>query len=432
MDVGIGSTFARNITTLKGWPQPFWGRYEELNNVVIPSISAIQAYQLQKIKQFEEISASRMKKYARINKLFSSGNVNKLQSEHAENENNTIDQAITNIIKAINGTYQARERIDKNQYEYNYQKLQNKLENLKDAINSVKEILESGKQSQTINEYFLDQVNKAIKNCGVEGSNPSQWFAQINQFKGDIVEEIGLKWLNSFGVSNIQTLNVGSLSYQGSSNKGRHKGQLIQDLMILQVDDFDLDTIPIEYKFNKEKKIVTLREFIEKIETMTGKSEEISITDETYDILESLSIINIQEKGGLNQIPWNKNSKNTQISIGELENDVLTISAKRTLELLHQLDCENIPKKDIWVKNTSRDYNLIADYGLATKLFKVLHLDNNQYVLTPQGFTPFSTRIETMMKAKNSRIAFKGLINIGANENDAMGKLRAIYMPNYK
>nr|DAF40490.1 MAG TPA: hypothetical protein [Caudoviricetes sp.]DAT10096.1 MAG TPA: hypothetical protein [Caudoviricetes sp.] len=36
------------------------------------------------------------------------------------------------------------------------------------------------------------------------------------------------------------------------------------------------------------------------------------------------------------------------------------------------------------------------------------------------------------MKAKNSRIAFKGLINIGANENDAMGKLRAIYMPNYK
>jgi hypothetical protein len=67
-------------------------------------------------------------------------------------------------------------------------------------------------------------VNKAIKNCGVEGSNPSQWFAQINQFKGDIVEEIGLKWLNSFGVSNIKTLNVGSLSYQGSSNKGRHKG----------------------------------------------------------------------------------------------------------------------------------------------------------------------------------------------------------------
>nr|DAF40489.1 MAG TPA: hypothetical protein [Caudoviricetes sp.] len=29
------------------------------------------------------------------------------------------------------------------------------------------------------------------------------------------------------------------------------------------------------------------------------------------------------------------------------------------------------------MKNTSRDYNLIADYGLATKLFKVLHLDNN-------------------------------------------------------
>nr|DAF40488.1 MAG TPA: hypothetical protein [Caudoviricetes sp.] len=68
---------------------------------------------------------------------------------------------------------------------------------------------------------------------------------------------------------------------------------------------------------------------------MTGKSKEISITDETYDILENLSIINIQGKGGLNQIPWNKNSKNTQISIGELENDGLTISAKRTLELLH-------------------------------------------------------------------------------------------------
>jgi hypothetical protein len=38
---------------------------------------------------------------------------------------------------------------------------------------------------------------------------------------------------------------------------------------------------------------------------------------------------------------------------------------------------------------------MLADYGLATVLFKVLHIGEhgNDYVLTPSGFTPFSTRM---------------------------------------
>ena len=205
--------------------------------------------------------------------------------------------------------------------------------------------------------------------------------------------------------------------------------------MVLNIEGIDLSKIPIEYRTSGGKNIsVSLEQFFNIIQNASGQSKQIIIEDDAYDLLESLSSLNIQAKSGLNQIPWNE-SKNTSISIAELGNDNLSVTAKRTIFLLHQLDCENIPEKSIWAKDTSKDYNLIADYGLATKIFKVLHLDGeqgNQYLLTPQGFTPYSTRLRTLMKQRESRITFKGTINISPTGGDVMGMRRAITMTNYK
>jgi hypothetical protein len=98
-----------------------------------------------------------------------------------------------------------------------------------------------------------------------------------------------------------------------------------------------------------------------------------------------LSALNIQAKAGINQLPWNQ-SKSTQVKIGQFDNnDNLRVSTRHTFELLHELDQDPVPQKDIWVEDQDKNYNLMADYGLATVLFKILHLEENgnDYILTP-------------------------------------------------
>ena len=55
----------------------------------------------------------------------------------------------------------------------------------------------------------------------------------LNLFKGNLVEDLGVEWLKAQKIPNITTLNTGSLNLQGEVSQGRHRGQLIQDLMML-------------------------------------------------------------------------------------------------------------------------------------------------------------------------------------------------------
>jgi hypothetical protein len=104
------------------------------------------------------------------------------------------------------------------------------------------------------------------------------------------------------------------------------------------------------------------------------------------------------------------------------------ISARRTFELLHSLDQEHQPEED-WVENSSRDYNLLADYGLATVLFKVLHLGEggNEYLLTPQGFVTYTDRLKYLMEKGRgrSRIHIQQPVTIN---NDTLGTVYSVDM----
>ena len=74
---------------------------------------------------------------------------------------------------------------------------------------------------------------------------------------------------------------------------------------------------------------------------------------------------------------------------------------------------------------------MLADYGLATVLFKILHLEEqgNQYLLTPEGFTTYTQRIKTLMEKRQSRIHIKGKVTINSN---TLGTDYDVTMTNYK
>ena len=290
---------------------------------------------------------------------------------------------------------------------------------------------------QKIPEHYLQSLENAIQACGLKGLNDNildEWFKDLNNYKGALIEDIGVSWLSLLEIPNISTINTGALNLQGTTiSEGRHKGQLIQDLMMIECSSPELLKINISYKPIGSNKMITttLDKFFKAMEQASGQSKQIIISDEGYSTLLELSRLNIQAKAGLNQKPWNEN-KSTQISIGEFnQSDGLVVSAKRTFQLLNQLDQEPDPKTGIWVKNTSKDYNMLADYGLSTVLFKILHLNNkdgNQYLLTPQGFITYNDRIKQLMEKRKSRIYLKGAVSI--NEN-TLGTKYQVGMTNY-
>jgi hypothetical protein len=171
--------------------------------------------------------------------------------------------------------------------------------------------------------------------------------------------------------------------------------------MLLAVDDIDLwDSVEISFSIagdpTKTIHTLSLREFVNHINSMNGSEKHIMLTDSGYENLMKYSALNIQAKAGINQLPWNKN-KGTAVSINDFTYETgpaMPIAAKRVFELLRTLDDDE--PEDIWVKNTSDIYQAMANYGLATALAKVLHLEanfGNQYLLTPSGFISFPDRM---------------------------------------
>ena len=418
----------RNIRQVYKIIEPFWGKYSELNNAIVPDIDMIQQFQLEKIESFQKVMQQRVAgKNDIINQLFLSGNINSLISRSEEYEDLELERVITSIVGIMNGTYKDNKTKDRDEYKYN--SLQQKLVSLVNILQKLNAVIASN-NGQIIPEFYIEELKRTITACDMSSLNTSvldEWFKHLNKFKGDLIEDIGVAWLNT---PNIQTLNTGALNYQGSGKFGR-KGQLIQDLMTLEISDMDLDNIPIEYKSVGGQMVnSTLRQFMQEMEKAKNTNKQIILQDSGYQTLLELSTLNIQAKSGINQLPWNK-SKSTSVSIGEYsDSDKLVISTRHTFELLHQLDQDNKPEKDIWVQDSSRDYNLMADYGLATVLFKVLHLEENgnDYILTPLGFTSFTDRIKYLMEKRRSRVTLQQQVTINDN---TLGTSYNVSMTNY-
>ena len=175
--------------------------------------------------------------------------------------------------------------------------------------------------------------------------------------------------------------------------------------MFYNIDSPDLlNNVEVEYKLPGEDKYIkaSLKQLFADIEKANGGSKQITITDETYDVITNLEQISVQAKSGKNQLPWNKN-KSTSVSISEYGKDNLSLSVKATFKLLTTLNSKEKQTQPWSIKDQSSDYNALANYGLATVLFKVLHLseEGNQYLLTPYGFMTYSERMRQLLKTEN-------------------------------
>ena len=248
-----------------------------------------------------------------------------------------------------------------------------------------------------------------------------EWARRINQFQGDTVEAIGTAWLNKHKIPNIQTITTGNVSLKGTTNINRHNGQLITDMMSLNLKDIDINQLEITYMTATGDKVTTtLKNFFELLDNISSSAEErISLDDDAYDVLLGLSALNVQAKSGKSQLPWNVQLKSkiaaTSVSIGEFDASAKCgIGIKRAFELLHTLNND----EDLDIADTSSDYNAIANYGLATMLAKVLHLsekEGNQMLLTPSGFITYVDRMEQLFKDSNDYIMFVENVSIKTN-----------------
>ncbi len=402
---------------------PFWGKYEMLNRSIVPDQSMIQQFQLEKLQQFQKVMSDRVAhENAKINALFINNKINSLPSVTKADEEKKLDLSIQEIIKALNSTYNADKNKKRNNGVYNYQKLAQSLQWLLRCLQDLNATVLATNANNVvpIPESYIKTLKQTLAACNMESLDPTkidEWFKNLNNFKGALVEDIGVSWLSAMDVPNITTINVGGLNYQGSGKYGR-KGQLIQDLMTLKASKVDLGKIPITYK-TPEGKLVTssIAQMLHKMENASSQHKQIVLEDSGYETLLQLSALNIQAKAGINQLPWNQ-SKSTQVKIGQFDNnDNLRVSTRHTFELLHELDQDPVPQKDIWVEDQDKNYNLMADYGLATVLFKILHLEENgnDYILTPQGFTTFTDRIKYLIDKKNSYVNIKEQVKISEN-----------------
>ena len=409
---------------------PFWDNmygtppmpYSELNDAEPPSDAAIQQFQIQKLEQLmnTEINkqvASHGAAAVELNQLFTNGQINTIVGEYEEAENKKLDEVLTNWMQMLNKGYAFAYNNNASYTQQEYERVQNYLRQVTSMLENIMNTLKAN-NNKILGEY-LNQLRALMKQTNFSPADMKNWVNHMTHLKGDTVEQIGKEWLQQQGIPALETIVTGAVEYRGK--KYEHQGQLIQDLMLLQVSSTDLwDSVQISYSVagdpNRTIHTLSLREFINKVNNMGNGEKHIMLTDEGYANLMKYSALNIQAKAGINQLPWNQNAS-TSIAINDFTyetGDAMAIASRRVFELLRTLDDEE--PEDIWVKNTSNIYQAMANYGLATALAKVLHLEanfGNQYLLTPSGFISFPERMKQLFKDEKYKAYMKGKIEFG-------------------
>lgn len=419
--MGFGSEFARrNVIEKYVNRDPFWNpsdgvpEYELLNQVIVPSPQDIRNFQIQKIKRFEEQSID--SRFVGLNSL-ATQSFNSVLQQFESKENESIDQAIEFLVTKFNHLYFTNKGEEKSQKDWEV--IQTRLKALQKALQNLQSELAMNSMVMT---ETLQRVQRAIQGCSLNSLNVEEvnaFLSSVSKTKGALLEEIGVAYFKYLNIPAIESIRVGNV-HLNTNRPSRHSGQLIQDLIVYNIDSpVLLKDTQVTYKpVGSDKDVTTsLGEMLEAIEKANGQNKSIIINDDTYDVLLELQSINIQAKSGKNQQPWNIN-KSTSFSINEFsdENDLFDLSIKRTFSLLSSLKLEDNLSGNWTIEDTSDDYNALANYGLATVLFKVLHLskEGNQFLLTPYGFMSYSNRIAQLLQTENSIIAIQDKVSLSS------------------
>lgn len=432
----LGTMFAKN-NILEGYANkdPFWDpysgtpQYSLLNQVEVPGVAMIRAYQIEKIEEFENKAFE--SKFQNLDDI-AKGNFNNVINSFENDENQIINQMIENFVTKMNSFYYVNKGEQKSERDWSY--LRRNLTALEKALSSLMQELSVPKINAfgmpTVLQSTLERIQSTLAACSINSldvATVNEFLKNVNQIKGDTLEELGVAYFRQLRVPNIESIRLGSVFLNTDGRQGRHKGQLIQDLIAFDINSPDiLNDIEVEYKPIGSNAYIKapLSQLFADIEKANGGSKQISITDDTYDVLMNLQSINIQAKSGKNQLPWNQNAS-TSVSIGEYDKvDKLAISVYHTFSLLHSLNNAENSVQPWMVKDTGDDYNALANYGLATVMSKVLHLSEqgNQFVLTPFGFMTFSARMKQLLKTNNYIALIQG--NVAINKTTMSNKYK--------
>ncbi len=401
--------------------------YDKLNNAwpPVPSPKVIHDYQMQKIFQMNnlvlEVSGLKHEYFKELADLLIADSTSELPAQYENEQDRKINESIQKVFETIS-TMRKIKKGKNNSGSYmsskeQHDRMQEELKSLSSQLSRLQSTL---KIKSAAYEDNLQKIENAImtlnKMKSLNNNSFNQFWTNISQIQGDLLEELGTGWFNERIPKdvNLKMVATGNISLN-TSKSNRHTGQLIQDMLAIDISSADLDNVHVEYWIGEnEHKTIPLRQFLDRIETYSG-NEKIIINDNGYDAMLKLSALNVQAKSGLNQLPWNVNAS-TSVAISEYspKSDDSHLSVLETFQLLYRLDTE-VPT-DVWVNNSDPNgyYQALANYGLATALYKVMHIDNyegNQLLLTPKGFMTFSQRInEIFKKHPNGYISLNGQV----------------------
>lgn len=384
--------------------------FSVLNNFApIASMDEVWAYQAQSLRNLQ--NAVVKNKHTMLNEMIASGEINKGPSDYQVQQNQMMDETIQKIYDSID---QIRYNNTKEGgiAAYESGKSQNQIRN--EALYQLRDAMIEVKQKAAIDSPIYDEDLKKIEKMisGIEKNNRatgwSSFIKNINQFQGETLEEIGTAWFNERIPKNLEmrAVSTGKVYYGG----GKHgaAGQLIQDILFVNLNAPDiLNDKMISFTIGKnkteQKHEMSLNEFFNFLEKYSG-SEQVKLDDAGYDLVLAAAEMGIQAKSGKNQLPWNKNKSN-RISIADFGDDDHSPSVKRAFLLLQELKqlCDRVNDK-------SEQYNLMANYGLATCFAKFLHMDDlgNQYLLTRDGFISYYDRIMDLHNQYGSIFTISG------------------------
>lgn len=442
----FGSEFAKHVViSPKDYKHVFFDKkstpkqhYSQLNKVKVPNPSDIHKTQIKKIQELQRNAwAKRGNQVNEFNTLFESNAINQITLDFDKQSNVVITQALESLMNQIYslGWNRARDyyHADKQYDEKFYKSLMTKIQHLNNMLIDFQKRFSKDSNlflSEEINE--LQQLMASLDLHSLKPEFIQKWSKNVNNFKGAILEKIGVAWLNSLNIPQLRTLRLGNVSlteqlankkFKTSLSNGRHTGQAIMDLITLNLSEVDIYSIPVEYDVvttedtTKRTISTSLGQLLDDLENKSGKVKSVTLDDYAYDTLLGLSTLNTQAKSGKYQLPWNVHLQSTisttSVAINEFSPTIASgIGILKAFQLLHTLNQD----EDIDIADKSEDYNALANYALSTMLAKVLHLsekEGNQYVLTPYGFQTYIERIEQLFKDGEDYIGFVEDVMLG-------------------